>query len=244
MFSYDGKHNEANGENNNDGANDNNSWNCGWEGESTDPAVNELRTRQMKNAATILMLSQGVPMILMGDEIARTQKGNNNAYCHDNDYSWMDWGLAETNSDLFRFFKKVIAFRHSHPALRRNRFFDHRDIRGAGAADITFHGLQPFAPDYSDGSRCLAFMLSGLNATEQDDDIYVAMNMYWGALPFRLPSPSSASHWKVAINTSMPSPRDIFDPGEGHKVNHDEIIVGPRSIIVLTADARSSEGEK
>jgi len=90
----------------------------------------------------------------------------------------MDWRVAEKNADLLRFFKKVIAFRHAHPALRRNRFFEYRDIRGTGVADITFHGLQPFAPDYSAGSRCLAFMLGGPNATEPDDDIYVAMNMY------------------------------------------------------------------
>jgi isoamylase len=244
LVSYNGKHNEANGENNNDGGNDNNSWNCGWEGESTDPAVNELRVRQMKNAATILMMSQGVPMILMGDEIGRTQKGNNNAYCHDNEYSWMDWDLAEANADLLRFFRKIIAFRHAHPAVRRSRFFEHRDIRGTGAADITFHGLQPFAPDYSDWSRCLAFMLSGPNANEPDDDIYVAMNMYWEALPFRLPRSCTESPWKIAINTFMPPPQDIFDRGSGPSLDHGEIIVGPRSIIVLTADTRSFKGEK
>jgi glycogen operon protein len=128
--------------------------------------------------------------------------------------------------------------------LRRHVFFEHRDVRGTGTADITFHGLQPFAPDYSNGSRCLAFMLSGLNATEPDDDIYVAMNMYWGALPFRLPKPSNGAPWNIAINTTMRSPQDIFDHGEGPRVDDDEIIVGPRSIVVLTAKTRSIEGEK
>jgi glycogen operon protein len=156
----------------------------------------------------------------------------------------MDWKLAETNAELLRFFKNVIAFRHAHPALRRHRFFEYRDIRGTGVEDITFHGLQPFAPDYSLGSRCFAFMLSGPNATEPDDDIYVAMNMYWGALPFRMPKSSTAAPWKVVINTSMPSPHDIFNSGEGPTVDHDEIIVGPRSIVVLTAETRSFEGEK
>jgi glycogen operon protein len=189
----------------------------------------------MKNAATILMLSQGVPMILMGDELGRTQKGNNNAYCHDNELSWMDWRLVETNSDLLRFFQKVIRFRHAHPALRRNRFFEHRDVHGIGIADISFHGLQPYAPDFSGWSRCLAFMLSGRNAPEPDVDIYVAMNMHWEALPFRLPKPANGACWGVEINTSMPSPDDIFDPGGGPMLSGDEVIAGPRSVIVLTA---------
>ena len=239
LVSYNGKHNEANAENNNDGANDNHSWNCGWEGESTDPAVNELRQRQMKNAVTLLILSQGVPMILMGDEIGRTQRGNNNAYCHDNDYSWMDWRLAESNPGLLRFFQQVIRFRHLHPALRRNRFFEHRDNNGAGMSDISFHGLQPYAPDYGGVSRCLAFMLSGRNALQPDTDIYVAMNMYWEGLPFVPPAPTAGSYWRVAINTSMPSPEDIFEPNQGPVVGQAEIIAGPRSIIVLTSDTRS-----
>jgi isoamylase len=236
LVSYDWKHNEANGEYNGDGANDNHSWNCGWEGESTDPAINDLRLRQMKNAATILILSQGVPMILMGDEIGRTQKGNNNSYCHDNEYSWMDWRLVEANSALLRFFQKVIAFRHRHPALRRSRFFEHRDVHGIGSADVSFHGVQPFCPDFSAGSRCLAFMLAGKNAQEPDSDIYVAMNMYWDGLPFRVPDPLAGAHWRVAINTSMPSPQDIIDPGDEPVLASSEIIVGPRSIMVLTAD--------
>ncbi|MBV8834301.1 MAG: glycogen debranching enzyme, partial [Acidobacteriaceae bacterium] len=239
LVSYNWKHNEANAENNNDGANDNNSWNCGWEGETADPAVNELRLRQMKNATTILMLSQGVPMILMGDEIGRTQKGNNNAYCHDTELSWMDWRLVETNSGLLRFFQKVIRFRRAHPALRRRRFFEHSDVHGAGILDISFHGLQPYSPDYSSWSRCLAFMLSGHGAPELDADIYVAMNMYWDALPFRLPKRGHGGAWTVEINTSMPSPDDIFDPGQGPAVSGDEVIAGPRSIIVLTANTHS-----
>jgi len=145
---------------------------------------------------------------------------------------------------MLRFFQKIIAFRHAHPALRRNGFFAHRDIRGTGSADITFHGLRPFAPDYSAWSRCLAFMLSGPNASEPDDDIYVAMNMYWDALPFRVPRACNDSPWKIAINTSMPSPQDIFEQGGEPNLGNEEIVVGPRSIIVLTADTRSFKGEK
>ncbi|HTV54321.1 MAG TPA: glycogen debranching enzyme, partial [Terriglobia bacterium] len=244
LVSYNWKHNEANGENNNDGGNDNNSWNCGWEGESSDPAVNGLRIRQMKNALTILMASRGVPMILMGDEIGRTQQGNNNAYCQDNKLAWMDWRLVETNAGLLRFFQKAIAFRHSHPALRSSRFFEYRDTVGAGIPDISFHGLEPFAPDFSPWSRCLSFLVSGLHASEPDDDIYVAMNMYWDALPFRVPKPNSGTHWRVAINTSMPSPKDISDQSDAPVLDRDTIIVGPRSIMVLTADTQISKGEK
>jgi isoamylase len=244
LVSYNWKHNEANGESNNDGGNDNHSWNCGWEGESSDPAVKELRNRQIKNALTILMVSRGVPMILMGDEIGRTQQGNNNAYCQDNKLAWMDWRLVETNAGLLRFFQKAIAFRHSHTALRSSRFFECRDTVGAGIPDIGFHGLEPFAPDFSPWSRCLAFLVSGRHASEPDNDIYVAMNMYWDGLPFRLPKPNSGTHWRVVVNTSMPSPNDILDQSDAPILHSDTIIVGPRSIMVLTADTQVSKGEK
>ena len=240
MVSYNGKHNEANGEHNNDGSNDNDSWNCGWEGESTDPAVNELRARQIRNALTILMVSRGVPMFLMGDEIGRTQQGNNNAYCQDNKIAWMDWSLVETNNSLLRFFQKAVQFRHAHPVLRGDRFLENRDRVGAGVADLSFHGCEPFAPDFSGWSRCLAFMLSGKHASAPDGDIYVAMNMHWDALPFRLPRPNSAGHWRVEINTSMPPPSDIFDPGHGPELESDTVIAGPRSIIVLTTSTQAS----
>jgi isoamylase len=244
LVSYNWKHNEANGENNNDGANDNNSWNCGWEGESTDPAVNALRIQQMKNALTILMVSRGVPMILMGDEIGRTQQGNNNVYCQDNKLAWMDWHLVETNAGLLRFFQKAIAFRHAHPVLRSGRFFEYRDSVGAGIPDFSFHGLEPYSADFSPWSRCLAILLSGRHALGPDDDIYVAMNMYWDALPFHAPKPHTGTHWRVAINTSVPSPNDAFDRGEGPILDSDTIIVGARSIMVLTADPQISKGEK
>src|SRR5262249_18163891 len=125
--SYNDKHNEANGEHNNDGANDNNSWNCGAEGDTNDEGVKALRLRQMKNAATMLLVSQGTPMILMGDEVGRTQKGNNNTYCHDNDLNWFDWWLVEENAELLRFFRTAIALRHAHPVLRSRDHLRHAD---------------------------------------------------------------------------------------------------------------------
>jgi isoamylase len=235
MVSYNGKHNEANGEWNNDGSNDNDSWNCGWEGETNDPGVNALRRRQMKNAATLLFLSRGVPMLLMGDEVGRTQGGNNNSYCHDNALSWMDWNSVKKETELLRFFSKLIAFRQAHPVLRGNRFFEHRDYVGSGYPDIGFHGTRVGQPDWGGANTCLAYRLCGKHATPQDNDIYVAINMYWDGLPFQVPPASGGKSWRVAINTSMPSPEDIFDSEGGPRVDSAEVIVGGRSIMVLVA---------
>jgi glycogen operon protein len=233
MVSYNDKHNEANGERNNDGANDNNSWNCGWEGETDDPGENALRSRQMRNAATILFLSRGVPMLLMGDELGRTQGGNNNGYCHDGALSWLDWNDVKRETGLLRFFSNLLAFRRAHSVLRGDRFFEHRDYVGSGKPDISFHGTRVGQLDW--GGRCLAFLLCGKHATPQDDDIYVAVNMFWDGLPFQVPQGPEGKRWRVAINTSMPSPEDIYDSKGGPQVGSDEIIVGGRSIVVLVA---------
>ncbi|MCW5977345.1 MAG: glycogen debranching protein GlgX [Bryobacteraceae bacterium] len=237
LYSYNWKHNEANGENNNDGSNDNDSWNAGWEGESTDPETNALRRKLVKNAMCLLMLSRGIPMIVMGDEMGRTQNGNNNAYCHDNELAWLDWTMVDRNTELLQFIKGVIRFRREHPVLRGDRFFEHRDVVGSGRPDIRFHGTQAFWADYSAGSRCLAVELCGEHATPRDDAIYFAMNMHWDGLPFQLPYAGDGRSWKVAINTSMPSPHDIYEKSQAPRLeNQGEIIVGPRSIMVLIAD--------
>ena len=233
LVSYSRKYNEANGEGNNDGANDNSSWNCGWEGETDDPCVNALRERQMRNAATILFLSRGVPMLLMGDEIGRTQGGNNNCYCHDNARSWMNWDNVKKEAGLLRFFSKLLAFRHAHPVLRNDKFFEHRDCVGSGKPDITFHGTRLSQPDW--GGRCLAFLLCGKHAIPQDDDIYAAINMFWVGLAFQVPPAPEGKNWRVAINTSMASPEDIYNSKGGPRVDSGEIIVGGRSIMVLVA---------
>jgi isoamylase len=237
MVSYNDKHNEANGEHNNDGANDNNSWNCGWEGDSTDPAVNALRLRQMKNAAALLAVSQGIPMILMGDEVGRTQHGNNNTYCHDNELNWFDWQLVDENADLLRFFKTVIAMRHAHPVLRSRDHLHHADYVGCGVPDISWHGTRAWQPDWSAGSRVLAFMLSGRHAKSgaaPDDDIYVATNSHWDALEFELPAPTAGRSWHVAVNTSMLSPEDCFPQGTEPRLdNQHSVWLGGRSVMIL-----------
>jgi glycogen operon protein len=236
-FSYNYKHNEANGENNNDGANDNNSWNCGWEGETDDPEIVFLRRRQIKNALTILLLSQGVPMILMGDEVGRTQNGNNNAYCHDNETSWLDWTLLERNPDLYRYAKEMIRFRHVHPVLRNRYHYQHRDYAGSGYADISFHGTQAWNCDWSFYSRVFAFLLCGKHAKEgtvADDFIYVAMNMHWDALDFQPPALPEGTKWHVFANTGMSPLEDIHPVGQEPVLeNQNSFLLGPRSVAVL-----------
>ncbi|HEX3052241.1 MAG TPA: alpha-amylase family glycosyl hydrolase [Aggregatilineaceae bacterium] len=226
LVAYNTKHNEANGENNWDGNNDNLSWNCGVEGPTADPAVLELRRRQQKNAIAMLMVSQGIPMILMGDEIARTQQGNNNTYCQDNDLSWLDWTLLETNYDQFRFFSNMIAFRKAHPLLRQPDFLNGRD------AEITWHSTQAFNADWSYYSRVLAFMLSSRTNPEIDQTIYVAMNMYWKELAFELPQ--IGVRWYSFANTGHPTPTDIYEPGYEPLLDDQRtFVLGPRSVAIM-----------
>ncbi len=239
LVSYNEKHNEANGEANRDGANDNNSWNCGREGCTDDPEVTSLRTRQMKNAAAMLMVSRGIPMILMGDEVGRSQQGNNNAYCHDSKLTWLDWSLVEKNAELLRFFSKCIAFRRAHPVLRGSTFFRGEDYVGSGLPDISWHGTRPWQPDWSEASRVVAFMLCGAHAkggSAKDDTLYIAMNTYWDSLEFELPSPGEGRKWHVFANTSAPSPSDAWDPGEEPVLGDQErFVMGARSVAILVS---------
>jgi glycogen operon protein len=237
LVSYNEKHNWANGENNNDGGNDNESWNCGWEGPTDDPGINALRRRQIKNALAMLMVSQGVPMILMGDEVGRTQQGNNNTYCQDNDLNWMDWALLESNADLFRFAKHMIAFRHAHPVLRNRWHFSNRDYVGSGYADISWHGAKAWSADWSDSSRTIAFMLCGKHArggAVQDNYVYVAINVHWESHWFDLPGLPAGMQWHVAANTGAPSPDDSWAPGQEPPLpDQGGLLVGDRSVVVL-----------
>jgi glycogen operon protein len=237
LVSYNDKHNEANGEDNRDGANDNHSWNCGWEGPTDDPHINALRQRQMRNAVAMLMVSQGVPMILMGDEVGRTQGGNNNTYCHDSDLNWLDWSLLEANAPLFRFFKNCLAFRHAHPVLRGKTHLRNHDYLGSGYADITWHGVKAWNADWSGTSRTLAFMLCGRHAkagSAVDDYIYVALNMYWEPLSFELPGLPRGLNWHMFANTGALSPGDSWEPGtEPVLENQHNFLVSDRSALIL-----------
>ncbi|HRV92125.1 MAG TPA: glycogen debranching protein GlgX [Anaerolineae bacterium] len=228
LVSYNDKHNEANGEGNNDGVNDNDSWNCGAEGETDDSEINALREQQIKNFAAILLLSQGVPMIVMGDEVRRTQGGNNNAYCHDNEISWMDWQRVEENSDMFRFWKWMIDFRKRHPAIHRARYFTGA-VNERNLQDIAWHGVKLDEPDWGGAARVLAFTLAGF---EQDADIHVMMNMYWQGLNFELPTVKGRT-WYRAVDTFQSSPNDITEPGQEIAIDGNTYLVQPRSVVVL-----------
>ncbi len=235
LVSYNGKHNEANLEDNRDGANDNASWNCGWEGPTEDPAILVLRQRQMKNAIAMLLVSRGVPMLLMGDEFGQSRLGNNNTYGLDNEINWLDWTLQETNQNFYRFVKKMIAFRRAHPILRSRDFFHHTDPAGYGYSDISWHGVRAWQPDW--GGKAIAFMLCGKYAkgeTVPDDFIYVALNMHWDALPFELPRLPDGLRWRVFANTSMSSPEDAFEPGSEPEISDQTgCLAGGRSVVIL-----------
>ena len=229
LVSYNSKHNEANGEDNRDGVDENFSWNCGVEGETDDPEIEALRRRQIKNFAAILLLSQGVPMILAGDEVRRTQKGNNNAYCQDNEINWFDWNLVEKNADIFRFFKLMIAFRQSHRILRRRNFFK-GEVNERSLVDISWHGCQLFCPGWYDSySRTLTFTLGGF---EGEADIHVILNMYWKSLNFEL-FPLEDRSWYRIIDTAEDSPEDILESGKEIKISDNNYLAKDRSVVVF-----------
>jgi isoamylase len=230
LFSYNDKHNLVNGEDNQDGTNENHSWNCGHEGPTDDPAINGLRRRMMKNAVALLLVSRGIPMILMGDEVGRTQHGNNNPYCHDNEISWFDWTLLEANGDIFEFFRHCIHFRHAHPVLRGTSHFRHEDRAGSGYPDISWHGVRAWQPDWGHHTRTMAFLLCGRHADE-DDYVYVAMNMHWEAHTFELPRLPAGLQWHTFVDTGDHA---SYPPGqEPVSVNQLQHLLGSRSVVIL-----------
>ncbi len=229
LVSYNQKHNEANGEQNRDGGDVNFSWNCGAEGPSSSPEINTLRARQVRNLATLMFLAQGVPMISAGDEVGRSQHGNNNAYCQDNEIGWFDWNLAESNAALLRFFRLLIRFRRDHPLLRRAMF-------AAGPVEVEWHGVRLHQPDWSYESRSLAMHVFGRPDNAQDH-VYLIANAHWEAHEFELPV-VPGWEWLRVIDTSFASPADIADPGaETALRNTMRYQVGPRSVVVLAGSA-------
>jgi len=226
LVSYNEKRNEANGEGNRDGIDANFSWNCGVEGPTDNPAIQALRTRLIKNAYTILLLSRGVPMLLAGDEIRRTQGGNNNAYNQDNATSWFDWTLATAHRGVLRFVQRLIAFRQAHPALSQPTFYTGAaDDRGI--PDIEWHGTLLKSPGFDNpAARALACTIAGLKGTP---DLHVMMNMYWEPLDFEVP----AAQWSVALDTFATSPADIPDRPQPRSAARLQT-VQPRTIVVLS----------
>ncbi len=232
LVSYNGKHNEANGEGNRDGDNNNLSWNSGCEGPSDDAAVNRLRMRRIRTFATILLLSQGVPMLVAGDEFGRSQQGNNNAYCQDNELSWLDWELAKKNRELLRFFTLLIALRKNHPVFRRRDFFP--APQPGQDPEIEWQSTQPGRQDWSPACRTLGFLLHGSSQGRRlDDDFFIMLNGSHEVSHFTLPPPPAGGEWRRLINTAAASPRDIVPAEKATPVRTRKITLAPLAAAVL-----------
>ena len=231
LYSYNQKHNEANGWGNTDGADDNNSWNCGVEGETDDPAILALRKRLMKNACAILLCSRGTPMFLSGDEFADTRYGNNNPYCQDNLISWLDWSLLKKNKDLFDFFQYMIRFRKDHHVIRKDL-----EPSYLGVPAMSTHGLTPEETNFSGDSHVVCVRFAGYNeATQKEDLVYLAVNSGWFPVTLTLPGLPEHYEWKVAVNTG--DPKCQFFHKNSMPTVESKIFLGERSVIIFVATA-------
>lgn len=230
LVSYDTKHNEANLQNNDDGTNSSLSWNCGVEGPSSDADVELLRMRQIKNMMALTLLSVGTPMLLMGDEIRRTQGGNNNAYCQDNETSWMNWNLCHINADLLRFVRLMTRLR-----LHFNDGFEHAQLdleEFLKRAQVEWHGTELGKPDWGRDSHSVAMTLHN---PPMKQIRYIAINSYWESLEFQIPPlpEKSIGSWERIIDTALSSPNDVEEPGKGCPISVLRYVVTPRSLVML-----------
>jgi len=231
LVSYDRKHNEANGDDNRDGADYNASWNCGVEGPTDDPSIEELRSRQIRNLFTLLLVAVGTPMLNMGDEARRTQRGNNNAYCQDNEISWFDWTLLERHHGLHRFVKALIAFRNRPDMVVGRMHLTLNEL--LSRARLEWHGVELGRPDWGDQSHSLAFCFTSLRGRFM---LHGMLNAYWEPLRFELPSVGeNARAWRRWIDTSLPSPEDIVDWDRAPEVTDTSYLVQSRSVALLVA---------
>ena len=229
LVSYDRKHNEANGEDNRDGFDDNRSWNCGVEGPTDDPAIETLRNRQVKNLLAIELLSAGTPMLLMGDEVRRTQLGNNNAYCHDGPIAWFDWTLIERHRDVHRFVRELIVLRQTREVTTEPAAPTLRDL--LERVSVEWHGVKVGQPDWSDHSHSVAMLLRSFHGRRL---YYAIFNAYWQPLTFELPPAPAGQAWRRLIDTTLASPNDIspWDAAPAHTAP--DYVAEPRSVVVLT----------
>jgi glycogen operon protein len=238
LVSYNGKHNEENGEENRDGGANNYSDNYGFEGPSINPAIEAVRERQIKNFFTTLMISLGTPMILGGDEFGRTQKGNNNAYCQDNDISWYDWSLMEKNRNLFRFVREIIAFRLRHHGFMRPEFFTGRGGKYNALPDITWFNENGEIPDWDKVGACLALRIDGtktdIQSDRDDNDFYIMLNSELNPVNFTFCNAPKGKFWALAVDTALPSPDDILLPGQEKPfLTENQYLVKDRSIVIF-----------
>ena len=226
LVSYNNKHNEANGEENRDGSNDNFSSNYGVEGHTDNPAIEATRLRQIKNFFTVLLLSQGTPMISVGDEVRRTQHGNNNAYCQDNEISWFNWDKVDENRPLFEFVKSLVQFRKEHPIFQLEKYWA---IPDSGGPNILWHGTKLNQPDWDYYSHSIAYTLQD---KENDCLFHFMINAYWEALHFELPKSREGKNWCRIVDTCLAHPDDF--PKNGELLPHsDSYELKPRSVVVL-----------
>ena len=230
LYAYNDKHNEANGWNNTDGANDNRSWNCGAEGETDDPEVLSLRRRMIRNACAVLMCSRGTPMFLSGDEFGNTKFGNNNSYCQDNITSWLDWRMLEKNKDLFEFFKFMIAFRKKHPVIHKQL-----PTSVCGMDPIHTHNLNAEETDIPRDARTFCVSFAGYDKEKGKDDlIYVAVNTFWEDVTITLPNLHGRGAWHLSVNTYGDG-NGQYCYSEGQEVRIDRsFVMRPRSVAVFT----------
>ncbi|HKF98798.1 MAG TPA: alpha-amylase family glycosyl hydrolase, partial [Steroidobacteraceae bacterium] len=236
LVSYNGKHNEANGEDNRDGSNDNLSWNCGVEGASGDAAVLSLRRRQAKNFLAVLMLSRGVPMLCAGDEVLRTQDGNNNGYCQDNELSWFDWSRVESQREMLEFTRGMIGFRRRHASLTANRFYHGTVLTPRGIPDISWHGVQLHQPPWGNGAaQMLAFTIAGIE--ESEEDLHAILNMSENPVDAEIPQLPDR-FWYLAVDTAQAPPHDVIEPARQMQWATPSCRVTPRSVVVLEARSR------
>ncbi|MDE2455483.1 MAG: glycogen debranching enzyme, partial [Burkholderiales bacterium] len=236
LVSYERKHNEANEENNRDGSDDNRSWNCGVEGPSDDAQVQALRRRQIRNLLAINLLSLGTPMLLMGDEMRRSQRGNNNGYCLDDETGWLDWSLLERHADIHRFVRGLIAVRNLRESVRSDHRLTLEELMTR--VKLQLHGVKPGAPDFGPDSHSLALSASSLSG---DLLMYFALNAWWNDLDFELPAlPAwAASGWRRVIDSARDAPDDLLDFNRAPRAPGPLQRVGARSVMVLFASARA-----
>lgn len=238
LVCYDVKHNYANGEDNKDGTDYNYSWNCGTEGKTGKKKIKELRRQQIRNALVMLLLSQGTPMIMMGDEFGNSQEGNNNAYCQDNAISWINWNNRVQNEDIECFVKELISVRKRQGVFGRENEYRMMDYQSMGCPDMSYHGTKAWYPDFSYYSRMFGVMYCGQYGSKEENKLnsyfYIAYNMHWENHEFDLPQLPMGQRWEVYINTAPTNEKNM-------RLNNRAVFVAPRSIVVLKSVDRNCE---
>ena len=234
LYSYNEKHNECNGWNNTDGANDNRSWNCGVEGPTDDPKIQELRWRMVRNACAVLMCSRGTPMFLAGDEFGNTQFGNNNCYCQDNEMFWLDWSMLEKNQEIFKFFQYMIAFRAKHAVIRKRLPDAH-----CGIDPIRAHDVNAEITDLPENAKTIGVSFAGYDETKGRDDMtFICVNAYWDDVPITLPAPPENTAWYLYVNTyGDHSGKYCYEEDEAISIDHN-FVMKPRSVAVFAIRQR------